>query len=77
LVVQVESEARNMSSTELAVARPELVEEWKKAYAQFCADHGSDDWDFRSLCIGWCVAKGLTTEQGYDFYQKMIPLELF
>lgn len=55
----------------------ELLAQWREAYAKFIADDASAEWDFESLCIGWCVAKGLSTEQGYNFYQEMIPLELF
>ena len=57
-----------------------LVEEWRKVYNQHdeideMGDKGGADWE--SLCVGWCVAKGLTVEQAYDFYQDMIPLGLF
>lgn len=62
---------------DLAPVDTDLLRQWRIAYATFVADESSADWDFQCLCIGWCVAKGLTTEEAYNFYQKMIPLELF
>lgn len=58
----------------------ELVKEWTVIYAQAdmideSADKGGADWE--SLCVGWCLAKGLSIETSYWFYQQMIPRGLF
>lgn len=33
--------------------------------------------DFANFCWGWCMAKGLTADQAYKFYQAMIPLGFY
>lgn len=58
----------------------DLLSEWKKVYVQgedidSRSDHDGADWE--SLCVGWCIAKGLSVEDSFKFYQKMIPLDLF
>jgi hypothetical protein len=58
----------------------ELIEQWKSVYflaqeIDSMADKGGADWE--SLCVGWCLAKGLSVEEAYDFYQAMITLKLF
>lgn len=62
------------------VSRDILISEWKLVHAQAGpidenADKGGADW--RSLCVGWCLAKGLSVDDAYAFYQQMIPLNLF
>lgn len=57
-----------------------LIAEWRLIYAQASlieeySDKRAIDWE--SLCIGWCLAKGLSIKTAYAFYQKMIPLGLF
>ncbi len=54
-----------------------LVEEWKKDYEEFAAHEFSEECDFENFCWGWCVAKGLTVDEAYDFYQAMIALGVF
>lgn len=57
----------------------ELVNEWKIIYAQ--ADELDEKIDrgvcMESLCVGWCMAKGLPIAAALHFYQSMIPLNLF
>ncbi len=55
---------------------PELKAEWLKLYSEVLTPDGDAfDWykgeDFRSLCVGWALAKGLSTEQAFDFYREM------
>jgi hypothetical protein len=62
-----------------------LRDEWKVTYlllktAGEDGDHSywvNEESHFESICVGWCMAKGLTLNQAMDFYQAMIPLELF
>lgn len=59
----------------------ELIHEWGKLYKRQAkkidelADKGAADWE--SLCVGWCLGKGLSVEDSYKFYQAMIPKGLF
>ncbi len=39
------------------------------------ADHGGADW--QSLCVGWCIGKGLSVSEAYNFYQRMVANGLF
>ena len=60
--------------------KEQLIEEWKLVYAQSQnidkrSDHDGAEWE--SLCVGWCLAKGLTVNQAFKFYSDMIPLNLF
>jgi hypothetical protein len=64
----------------LAEALPVLTEEWRKVHAQpegidALADKGGADWE--CLCVGWCLAKGLSIEDAYAFYREMIGRGLF
>ena len=57
-----------------------LVNEWKVIYAMSedidgYADKDGADWE--SLCVGWCLGKGMSVIEAYSFYKKMIPLRLF
>ena len=57
-----------------------LIEEWKRLYSQAeeideRSDKGGADWE--SLCVGWCLAKGLSFDEAFEFYQAMIPLGFF
>lgn len=54
-----------------------LVEEWKKTYDEFAASDLSDETDYSNFCWGWCMAKGLTADEGYEFYEAMIELGVF
>jgi hypothetical protein len=64
----------------------QLRDEWKVTYL-LLKTAGEDDGDhsywineeshYESICVGWCMAKGLTLIQALDFYQAMIPLRLF
>lgn len=58
----------------------ELVAAWAIIYAQAAeieelADKGGADWE--SLCVGWCLGRGLTVIEAHEFYRLMIPLKLF
>lgn len=69
----------------------ELVKEWEILYnkhgkseeeLEALSDDERDelvysDADWQSLCVGWCLGKGLTPPQGYRFYEAMIGLGLF
>jgi hypothetical protein len=62
------------------VSTDALIEDWRKVYEQAeaideLADKGGTDWC--NLCVGWCLGKGLTVEQGYQFYQEMKALGLY
>lgn len=63
------------------MSEQELVEKWRDLFnvsgpdIDRLSDHGGADWE--SLCVGFCLANGLTVEHAFDFYQKMIPLGLF
>ena len=62
---------------------------WKKVFLVLAAECEKDSedesncyWvyeesDFESICVGWCMAQGMTLDEARDFYQQMIPLELF
>jgi hypothetical protein len=54
-----------------------LIEEWRSWYEKYSKWEVLEEQDFESICIGWCCAKGMTPDEGYDFYQEMIPLKLF
>lgn len=57
-----------------------LLEKWRLLYENDgtqideMADKDSADWE--SLCVGWCMANGLTVNQAYDFYRAMVPVFL-
>jgi hypothetical protein len=53
-------------------SKKQLIKEWKKAFKILCKDEVCGDWDFESLCIGWCLAKGLSTKEGSNFYQERV-----
>ena len=50
---------------------------WKEFYDETSDNDLLADADFESLCVGWCLAKGLTVEESYDFYQTQISLGYF
>ena len=57
-----------------------LIEEWRKIHEQseaIDATSRHDGHDWQSLCIGWCLAKGLSLEESDEFYSKMITMGLF
>lgn len=54
-----------------------LIEDWKKVYDDLCAHEFSAECDFENFCWGWCMGKGLTLDEAYDFYQAMIELRVF
>lgn len=56
-----------------------LVDEWRLIHAQadLIEEYSDKGNDWESLCIGWCMGKGLTVKTAYWFYQQMIPLDLF
>ena len=62
---------------------------WKKIYDAL-GDAGDDSdeenghihWvneesHVQSICVGWCMGQGMTLDDALDFYDQMIPLELF
>jgi hypothetical protein len=56
-----------------------FVSEWSIVFAQAdmideSSDHGGADWE--SLCVGWAIAKGMTINQAFDFYQEMLDQEM-
>jgi hypothetical protein len=51
-----------------------LVEQWKETYDEFSAHGLSEETDYENFCWGWCMAKGLTTDEAYEFYQAMVAL---
>lgn len=57
-----------------------LFKEWEAAYTT-AFNPESNEWlneaDYRSLCVGWCVAKGLSIDEALDFYSGMIAFRLF
>ena len=55
----------------------ELVEKWKPVYGYLENHENSGDWQFQSLCIGWCVANGMAISEAEDFYNTLIPLGLY
>lgn len=60
----------------------QLKNEWKAIHIMLTTDPYCEHWienesHFESICVGWCLAKGLTLMLAMDFYQAMIPLELF
>jgi hypothetical protein len=57
--------------------KEKLINEWRETYKRFNEDSRLENADYESLCVGWCVAKGLTIKEAFSFYQKMIPLNLF
>ena len=32
---------------------------------------------FQSICVGWCMGQGMNLAEAMDFYEQMIPLNLF
>ena len=72
---QVRSGRYSLLGDESGMNKADLLEEWRNVCSQSehieaLSDHGND-WE--SLCVGWCLAKGLTAEQAYVFYSQMIP----
>jgi hypothetical protein len=74
----------------MAKATKAQIAAWKKVYETIAAEgetYGDNDdnhayWvneesHFESICVGWCVAQGMSLDESLDFYQQMIPLELF
>ncbi len=59
------------------MANPEIVARWRVLYARVDEIDPGYLLHWESLCIGWCLANGLTVDEAYAFYQEMIPLELF
>ncbi len=61
--------------------KDELTAEWLTFYAantgeiDTLADKGGADWE--SLCVGWCMAKGATAQEAYEFYGDMVRLGAF
>lgn len=60
----------------------QLVKEWKVIYLTLKSDLDNGYWieqdsNFESICVGWCMAKGLTLTTALDFYQEMVTLRLF
>lgn len=66
-----------MTKKRRAQVRDALLPYWKIDYEKFNADEGSENFDYESLCIGWCVAKGYTTEEGYYFFQDMVEAGIY
>jgi len=73
-------------------AAKKQIAEWKKFFDALVAEGRSENgggepddywvWvheeaDFESICVGWCMAHGMTLADALDFYQQMIPLRLF
>lgn len=72
----------------MAKATKAQIAAWKKVYDSLSTnadkdpDETHDYWveneaHFESLCVGWCMGQGMTLDDALDFYQQMIPLELF
>lgn len=55
----------------------DLINAWKEVYLHVeeldnRSATGNADWE--SLCVGWCIARGLTIEAAFEFYQETIML---
>ena len=61
----------------LSKKEEELAKEWKIWYDANAAHSLLDQADFESLCIGWCGAKGISIDEAFAFYRKMIGLGMF
>jgi hypothetical protein len=64
------------------------IAEWKKVYDTLVAECEKDAEDtheywveneghFQSICVGWCMGQGMTLDEALDFYEEMIPLNIF
>lgn len=58
-------------------ANEKLIAEWREAYKKLCDSEFSVGCDFENFCWGWCVAKGMSLDEAFDFYQEMIALGVF
>lgn len=54
-----------------------LENAWIELYKTVLNQPDFENSDFESLCVGWCLAKGFTTDQAFDFYRQMIKREYF
>jgi radical SAM protein with 4Fe4S-binding SPASM domain len=57
--------------------KEKLIDDWSATYKKVNKHESCQNFDYESLCVGWCVAKGLTVDDALDFYQDMIPLKLY
>ena len=62
--------------------KPDLKAEWLKLYSEVLTpdEHDEDffaEEDFRSLCVGWALAKGLSAPEAFAFYNEMISAGAF
>jgi hypothetical protein len=56
----------------------DVVADWKKLHTEVLAvEECFEDEDFRSLCVGWCLSRGMDTETAYAFYEAMITAGFF
>jgi hypothetical protein len=70
------------------MATEQQIVGWKKVYDALVAECEKDAEDthdywveneahFESICVGWCMGQGMTLDEALDFYEQMIPLNIF
>jgi hypothetical protein len=70
--------------------KKKLIAEWKAVFDDLSAEGLNDvdaadnhtywvneESDFQSICVGWCMGRGMSLDEALNFYQQMIPLDLF
>lgn len=66
------------SVTDATGINEELWKEWEKTYdTVFTANEYFEDVNFESLCVGWCIAKGLTLLQAQEFFAEAVHRGVF
>ena len=54
-----------------------LWAEWVETHTKYSEFWFSKETHYESFCIGWCMGKGLTAEQAYEFYQYAVDHGVF
>ena len=58
----------------------QLIEDWRKIHergAEIDETSRHDGHDWQSLCMGFCLGKGLSLDEAHAFYNRMIEEGLF
>jgi hypothetical protein len=54
------------------VKREVLDRKWAELYKSRLFNDDFQECDFESLCVGWCLALGLSTDDAFTFYRRQV-----
>lgn len=61
-----------MTNEEFRTEAPALLKQWQEDIERLSAERICTQGDMDVLCLGWCAAKGMTSQQAMNFRVKTI-----